>query len=146
RCPANQKFPEDKGRTIYQDHAKFKTNRKTSYVPQKIIADEQVVTNNLTGTPGVRSTERALTTHRPPEADNAWLLPKLPAPSTQVKPHEKTLNEPPLLVSLFSTNEIFLTDVSWNSHWFAAKPPRKSNSSPPADITPSPSIFRITPR
>src|SRR5262249_576639 len=78
-----------------------------------------------------------------------WLSSKLNAPSTQVKQPDTTKgtrHEPPLPASLFSTNEIFPTDVSWNSLWLSARPSRKSNCSPPADITLSHSIFRITPR
>src|SRR5262249_54320862 len=80
-----------------------------------------------------------------------WLQLKLNAPSTQVKLHDAIVAvqpapEAPLPASLFSTNGIFPTDVSWNSLWFAARPSRKLNCSRPADITPSPSIFTTTPR
>src|SRR5262249_45176783 len=98
--------------------------------------------------PGVISTERALTTPSA-EADKTWLLPKLNAPSTPrncavglklptyqlttfQNPHGaivavQRIDEPPLPASLFSTNGIFPTDVSWNFPWLAARPSRKSN-------------------
>src|SRR5215813_12101236 len=100
----------------------------------------------------------ALTT--PPEGvRQIWLLQKLNAPSTPrncavglklptyqlttlQNPHGAT-DEPPLPASLFSTNGIFPTDVSWNFPWLAARPSRKSNSSPLVDTIHSPSIFRI---
>src|SRR5262249_12095841 len=130
---------------------KEKDNRRSPNLNQRAHADALNI-------------DMALTT--PPEGvRQIWLLQKLNAPSTPrncaaglklptyqlttlQNPHGAIVavqrtDEPPLPASLFSTNEIFPTDVSWNFPWLAARPSRKSNSSPLVDTIQSPSIFRI---